>query len=508
VNLFKGLDMKLTYVILIFLFVSNASWAQKTFIFKNGFDGDTEVKKWSLMYGAAVTNANARSDSSALLIKEGEASVRTQSPLSEQGVVEFWIKTSSPATQYTITLRVAASQNKDSDWIQVGQIKGKHDTTEYYAKRVSVDDPGKKYLRLDFEVIHGEIWIDDISVQKILLDTALQKNQQKIITEVMDKLRADKDYEVQADALRTLGKNYAAQIDVQRQYLEYANGIYSSVTLAMATSERGRMANPLAYETFKKIVDDTNLVSSPLQKARISSLLKPLGNVATSSLNVMTQGAFSAFAEPFKSIVAIAFERSNFENAGINRAARKFAEKNGLVTYEKTEGFLTEIEKEIVMLAALDKDLQDIQAQLNQYRNELSKHLQDSLIAGGLGRGQDNYNRVLSKDEQVRNQALQEITNYFLLQAESYQNHSSSNTEFVQFMMKATRNMEETQVFKDRFNQIASSVITYYDKFERSVAKEQNPFTNEKDKKTWEMQAAKVRHYLQESKQAFTKAYM
>ena len=160
------------------------------------------------------------------------------------------------------------------------------------------------------------------------------------------------------------------------------------------------------------------------------------------------------------------------------------------------------------MLAALDKDLQDIQRDLDKYRKDLSKHLQDSLIAGGLGRGQENYNRVLSKDETVRNQALQEITNYFMLQAESYQNHSSSNTDFVQFMMRATRNMEETQVYKERFNQIASSVITYYDKFERSVAKEQNPFSDEKDKKVWEMQASKVRGYLQESKQAFTKAYM
>lgn len=501
--------MKLSFLLsTVLLCLSSAVNAQKTSVFKNGFDSELETKKWAIMYGANITAENARNGTGALAIAEGEASIRTQSQLSEQGVVDFWIKTSTPATEYTITLRVASSQNSDTDWIQVGQIIGKNDTAEYYAKRVSIDDPGKKYLRIDFEVTNGSLWVDDVNVQKILLGTALQKNQQKIITEVLDKLRADKDYQVQADALRTLGKNYAAQIDVQRQYLEYANGIYSSVTLAMATSERGRMANPLAYDTFKKVVDDVNLVSSPLQKARISSLLRPLGNMATTTLNVMTQGAFSAFAEPFKSIVATAFERSNFENAGINRAARKFAEKNGLVTYEKAEGFLGEIEKEVSMLASLDKELQDIQGKLNQYRNDLSKHLQDSLIAGGLGRGQENYNRVLSKDETVRNQALLEITNYFMLQAESYQNHSSSNTEFVQFMMKTTRNMEETQVYKERFNQIASSVITYYDKFERSVAKEQNPFSEEKDKKVWEMQAAKVRGYLQESKQAFTKAYM
>jgi hypothetical protein len=138
----------------------------------------------------------------------------------------------------------------------------------------------------------------------------------------------------------------------------------------------------------------------------------------------------------------------------------------------------------------------------------LDKHLRESLIDGGLGRGKENYNRVMSKDEAIRNAALQEITNYFMVQAESYQNHSSSNTEFLQFMMKASSNIEESQVFKERFNQIASSVITFYDKFDRSIAADQNPFTDEKDRKVWESRAVKVRGYIQESKAAFAKAYM
>lgn len=75
-------------------------------------------------------------------------------------------------------------------------------------------------------------------------------------------------------------------------------------------------------------------------------------------------------------------------------------------------------------------------------------------------------------------------------------------------MMKATETMEETQVFKERFNQIASSVITFYDKFDRSVAKEQNPFSDAKDRALWESHAVKVRNYIQESKAAFAKAYM
>lgn len=481
---------------------------QKSVIFKNGFENDADQKKWALMYGAKYISEQARTGAGSLHIEQGEASVRSRVNLSEQGTLEFWIKTSSPATQYKVNVLVAANQNADSGWIQVGQILGSNDSSEYHAKRISIDDPGKKFLRLDFEVTNGQVWIDDLSVEKILLDTALQKNQEKVIAEVLGKLRDDKNYQVQADALRTLGKNYAAQIDVQRQYLEYANGIYSSVTLVLATSERGKMANPLGYQTFKGIVSDVKLVASPIQKARMDSLLKPLGDIATATLNVMTQGAYAAFAEPFKTIVATTFDKVAYENAGVDRKARKFAEENGLKTFSKAEGFLGEVEKELNTVVALDKDLMDIQREVDKFRKDLNKHLKESLIAGGMGRGQENYNRVMSKDEIVRSAALEEINSYFTLQAESYQNHSSSNTEFVQFMMKATGTMEETQVFKERFNQIASSVITFYDKFDRSVAKDQNPFSDENDRRLWESHAVKVRTYIQESKAAFAKAYM
>ena len=72
--------------------------------------------------------------------------------------------------------------------------------------------------------------IDDVVVDRILLDTALQKNEQKIISGILDQLKQNRNYEVQAESFRTLGKNYAAQLESQRQYLEYANAIYSSIT--------------------------------------------------------------------------------------------------------------------------------------------------------------------------------------------------------------------------------------------------------------------------------------
>lgn len=481
---------------------------EKSSLFQTSFETDKDLHKWALMYGAQVVKADARTGETAIKFTEGEASVRSTFSLTEQGTLEFWIKTSTPATQYKINVMVSPSLNNDSAWTVAGQISGSQDTNEYRAQRISVDDPGRKYLRLDVEVSNGELWLDDLRVEKILLDTALQKNQQKVIAQVLDKLREDKDYEVQADALRALGVNYAAQIDMQRQYLEYANGIYSSITLVLATSERGKMANPLGYQTFKGVVDNVNKVATPMQKARMNSLLKPLGDIATAGLNLMTNGAYQAFSEPFKTIVATTFDKAYYDNAGLNRSQRKFAEKNGMETYNKTEKFLGEIEKELNTVTSLDKDLLDIQRDVNKYRQELDKHLRETLIDGGLGRGQDNYNRIMSKDEATRTAALQEVTNYFMVQAESYQNHTSSNTQFLQFMMKATGKIEESQVLKDRFNQIAASVISFYDKFNRSIAPDQNPFSEDNDRKIWEDHALKVRAYIKDSKEAFTKAYM
>src|SRR5690606_1387412 len=118
------------------------------------------------------------------------------------------------------------------------------------------------------------------------------------------------------------------------------------------------------------------------QKSRMESLLKPLGDIATASLNVMTQGAYQAFAEPFKTIVATTFDRVSYENSGADRKARKFAEQNGLKTFEKAEGFLGELEKELNTVVALGKDLIDIQRELDRFRRDLDKHMKNSLIAG------------------------------------------------------------------------------------------------------------------------------
>ncbi|HEX7764041.1 MAG TPA: hypothetical protein VF433_10585, partial [Cellvibrio sp.] len=132
-----------TAVMLATLLATGVSAQQKTVIFKNGFEAGNDSKKWALMYGANVVETNARTGTGALLIEQGEASVRSRISLSEQGTLELWLRTSSPATQYKINVLVATSQNSDSGWVNVGRINGSNDTAEYYAKRVSIDDPGK-----------------------------------------------------------------------------------------------------------------------------------------------------------------------------------------------------------------------------------------------------------------------------------------------------------------------------------------------------------------------------
>jgi hypothetical protein len=470
-------------------------------------DFESESQKWALVYGAELSAGDAHSGSSSIKI-ESEASVRTKTAIAEAGTLELWVRASAPVTSYKIKVLVNTSLSNDAGWTQVGLIEATNGDTEYHAKRISIDDSGKKFVRLDVEAINGIIQLDDINLDKILLSTALQKNQQAVMDELLAKLHEDNTYQMQVDALRTLGNTYTSQLEVQRQYIEYANGIYSTTSLVLATSERSKMANPLAYSTFKKVIDDMKKVSSPIQKTRLESLVRPFGDIATASLNVVTAGAFTAFSEPFKSIIATTFTKSSYENAGISKDDKKFAEKNGLATYETAEKFLSEVEKELNAVNLLDKDLLNIQNDVDKFRKDLSKHLKDYLIYGGQHRTQENFNRVMSKDDQIRAGALKDIGEGFAKQAEALQTHSTSNAQLVQFMLKATDNIDQLQEFKERFNQITSAMITYYDKFDHSIAPEQNPFTNSEDRKSWEIHALKTRDYIQKSKEAFKKAYL
>jgi len=477
----------------------------KSTVFASDFDG--EPSKWALVYGADVETGQAHSGEKSIKI-ENEASLRTKYMVAEAGTMEIWLRTSTPVTNYKIKVLVNSSLSNDAGWVQVGSLEGTHSDTEYHAKRVSVDDPGKKYIRLDIETLGGTLSLDDISVDRILLSTALQKNQQQVFDEVMGKLRDDQSYQVQTEALKKLGETYTSQIEIQRQYIEYSNGIYSTISLVLATSERSKMANPLGYVTFKHVIDDVKRVSSPIQKTRLDSLIRPFGDIATASLNIVTAGAFTAFAEPFKSIVATTFEKSSYENAGVPKDAQKFAEKNGLATYQTAEKFLGEIEKELAKANGLDKDLTDIQADVDRFRKDLSKHLKDYLVYGGHDKQSENFNKVMSKDDQVRAAALKTINEGFSRQAEALQTRSTSNAQLVQFMLRANSNIDELQEYKERFNQITSAMITFYDKFDKSIAPDQNPFSNADDRKAWEMHATKTRNYIQQSKEAFKKAYL
>jgi len=474
-------------------------------VFTSDFEADSP--KWALIYGAEIDTSHAHSGTNAIKV-ENQASIRSKTMVAESGTMELWLSTSTPVTNYKINVFVNTSLSNDAGWVQVGSLEGSNNDTEYHAKRVSVDDPGKKYLRLDIESVGGVLNIDDISIDRILLSTALQKNQQQVLDEVMTKLRDDQSYQVQTDALKKLGETYTSQIESQRQYIEYSNGIYSTISLVLATSERSKMANPLGYATFKHVIEDVKKVSSPIQKTRLDSLVKPFGDIATASLNVVTAGAYTAFAEPFKSIVATTFEKSSYENAGVSKDMQKFAEKNGLNVYQTAEKFLGEIEKELAKANGLDKDLVDIQSDVDRFRKDLSKHLKDYLIYGGQDKQSENFNRVMSKDDQTRATALKAINEGFAKQAEAVQTRSSSNAQLVQFMLRANSNIDELQEYKERFNQITSAMITFYDKFDKSIAPDQNPFSNADDRKAWEMHAVKTREYIQQSKEAFKKAYL
>lgn len=474
-------------------------------VFSSDFEQDAH--QWNILAGCQRSSEMARTGTNALFCQDGSSSLVSRYPVSELGLLEFWVKPQSAFASYRINILTSSSVALDAQWQQVGLIEAPAGTEAYMAHRVSIDDPGRKYLRLDIETLHGGLALDDVTLERILLDTALQKNEQKIISGILDKLQTNKNYELQSESFRTIGKNYAAQLESQRQYLEYANAIYSTITFALASSERNKMSNPMAYASFRTILADTKRVASPLQQARLNSMVKPFGDLTTATLTVVSGGLYAAFDEPFKSFLAAAFDKSNYENADLNRKDRKFAEENGLKIYEQAEKFLNELEKELVQVSALDNDLQSMLKMVEVFRKDLDKHLRDYLQHAGLARTQENYSRVMSKEDSIRALIINEVGENVTNKAQGYL-AANDNTQLIQYMLKTSEQLEGMQEFKERFNQITSSAITFYDRFERSVAPDQNPFTDAKDKAAWEQHAQKARSYIRQSKEAFAKAYM
>ncbi|MFC4654603.1 MULTISPECIES: BAR domain-like protein A BdpA [Rheinheimera] len=470
-------------------------------------DFDKDNQPLTILAGCQLDQSSPKAGSSALLCQNGSSALVTRQPVAEAGLLEFWVKPETAFTSYKINVLSSASVSVGAEWQQIGLIEVNPGQEGYTAHRLSIDDPGRKYIRLDMESQHGSVMLDQLSIQRILLDTALQKNEQRIITGILDKLQTNQNYELKKEALLGLGNNYAAQLETQRQYLEYANGIYSGITFVLAGSERNKMSNPMAYSSFRTILADAKRVSSPLQQARLNSMVKPFSDLGTATLTVVSGGLYAAFAEPFKSFLATAFDKSNYDNADLSRKDRKFAEENGLKVYEKAEQFLNELEKELVQVQQLENDLQNMQRLVDSFRKDLDKHLRDYVQHAGLARTQENYSRVMSKEEQVRARIAGEVSSSVGNRAVTLLN-SNDSTELIQYMLKTSAQLEGMQEFKERFNQITSAAITFYDKFESSVASEKNPFTDAKDKAAWEAHAQKARTYIRQSKEAFSKAYM
>ena len=151
--------------------------------------------------------------------------------------------------------------------------------------------------------------------------------------------------------------------------------------------------------------------------------------------------------------------------------------------------------------------MQAMQKSLEQFRLGLDKQLRDTLQHASMARSQETISRALSKDETVRQKLMMEVAGNITLKASSYL-HDGNNTELVRFVLKTSEQLEQTQLVKDQFNHITSAMLTYYDRFERSVAEAQNPFTDNADKQIWEKHAKQARTYLQQSKQSFHRAYL
>jgi hypothetical protein len=148
-----------------------------------------------------------------------------------------------------------------------------------------------------------------------------------------------------------------------------------------------------------------------------------------------------------------------------------------------------------------------MQKLVESYRKDLDKQLRSYIQHAGLARSQENFGRVMTKEDSIRASISNEIAANIANHAQQLHDREQ-NTELVQYLLKTAEQLESVQEYKERFNQITAAALTFYDRFERSIAAEQNPFTDASDKAAWESHAKKARAYIKESKEAFSKAYL
>ncbi|WP_228289583.1 BAR domain-like protein A BdpA [Shewanella cyperi] len=473
------------------------------------FSSDFELgtgSEWSFVYGCERQNAVPRSGEGALHCGPGTAVLISSQGVAELGMLELWLKPDSVHSRFKLSLYSSESGGLNSIWTPVAVLEGEGDDS-YQAQRIAIDEAGQRFLRLDIETQNGGVSLDDIRIDKIQLNAALAKNERRIIGGLLEKIKEDQDYKLQSDSIATMARSFAGQLESQRQYLEYANGIYSSITFVLATSERNKMANPLVYKTFKGILNDTKRVATPLQEARLNSMIKPFGDLVGATLKLVSAGTYAVFAEPFKSFLAATFDKSNIDNSDLSRSDKKFARENGLAIYERAEKFMTELERELGQTTALDNDLGQILKNIDSFRKDLERFMGDTMQYADLGRNQENRSALMSKDDASRAAIQQKAQDNIARRANALAD-ARRQTDLVQYLLRTSGYIETTQGYKERFNQITAQVLSFYDRFERSVAPEANPFSEGEDRKLWEQHAVRARAYIKDSRAAFQKAYM
>ena len=108
------------------------------------------------------------------------------------GVLELWVKPTAPDTHYEMTFYVRAKDKDENSWVKIGAIDSEKNDADYTAKRVSIDEAGSNYLKIEINVSSGSIAIDDIAIDKIGLAVALRKSQletQKSLQEQFSKMK-------------------------------------------------------------------------------------------------------------------------------------------------------------------------------------------------------------------------------------------------------------------------------------------------------------------------------
>lgn len=453
--------------------------------------------------------------------------------ITDPSIITFWTR----IPQYNDRFEIQIEMSSDRiTWEVLKVIPHEFDKNKFsedfmnlfISHNVSVNREGNFFFRWGLKNYQsGSFIFDEFSFSQIPKtkkeQNITQKDMEEIKTMINDNTRrlVQIDYQQTEKNFKNAAESYNKNLNLLTNLIDKTRTLFITSETANKLAVRNQMTNPMNYESFDKIVRDVNAYLPEIKKNHLTDILSLVKKPLQMADRVLLGGALSTFANMFKSLVADAFSPSNLREKINSRNERKEIEIKGINLYNRTKNFLTVILNEndkVNRLNALvgssatetDKLLRDLEAFLPRYLQAIDIQEKDLLKKADL----------LDRDalEQIKNSSIQFYSSALGPQTHFMDNKKQLSNHQKEVLNNTTKFITKIEDFKERYDNIALSVLSFYQEFKSDV-NSPNPLQQKVDGKInylvdqktalhWEWQQNSIKSNFDNLIENFKKSYI